>query len=527
MKFTFRIWLLISIVFLSLLSIFVTFEPFGITFLQEGVVVTSVNPDSEIFEGGLRQDMVIQFVNGKPVRTLADYADAMEQYSLLGENDTARLSLQVYNGPEIVGLYDYLIINDIRVSEIASTKLKTGLDLSGGARAFVQVTEPISSADADDLISVLEQRLNVYGLTDLNMYKVTTTTGQPLIGVEIAGSTPDELESLIGEQGNFVAQIGNDTVFVGGDKDITYVGRTGTDATITECFVVSGGEACNFAFTIHLSPESAQRHADITNALGTENNCLAQSDPNCYLDEQLDFYIDDVITSSLNIGGSLQGNVATQIQISGSGSGSTREEAVDNAQSEMKRLQTILITGSLPYDLEIVKIDRISSQLGSGFVDQIILAGIFAILSITLFTFLRYRNIKISLAIILVSISETIIILGVAALIQWNLNLVSIAGIIAAIGTGIDSQIIILDESRNSSESLRDRIKKALFIITTAFATTLVALLPLTGMLGFLGIGAASAGLLKGFAITTLIGITVGVVISRPAFADIAKQFQK
>ena len=83
-----------------------------------------------------------------------------------------------------------------------------------------------------------------------------------------------------------------------------------------------------------------------------------------------------------------------------------------------------------------------------------------------------------------------------------------------------------MDESRVKSESVKQRIKKALFIIATAYATTVVALIPLTGALGFLGIGAASAGLLKGFAVTTIIGITTGVLISRPAFADIAKQLE-
>jgi len=140
---------------------------------------------------------------------------------------------------------------------------------------------------------------------------------------------------------------------------------------------------------------------------------------------------------------------------------------------------------------------------------------------------LRYKKIKVSLAIILTSFSEVLIILGIASLINWNLDLPSVAGIIAAIGTGIDSQIIILDESRVKGESLKQQIKKALFIITTAFATTLVALLPLTGALGWLGVGAASAGLLKGFAVTTIIGITVGVLISRPAFAEIVKQLQE
>ena len=86
--------------------------------------------------------------------------------------------------------------------------------------------------------------------------------------------------------------------------------------------------------------------------------------------------------------------------------------------------------------------------------------------------------------------------------------------------------LIVRNGLIDKRESIAQRIKKALFIIVTAFTTTFVALIPLTGLLGFMGIGAASAGLLKGFAVTTLIGITTGVLISRPAFADIAKQLE-
>jgi preprotein translocase subunit SecD len=525
-EFTTRIWLLVIISLLAFISIFVTFSPFGITFLEKGVLVSSVEINSTVHQAGLRTGMKIVEINGAYIDTLDDYKEAMNVYSELEENETKKLIMRT-DSIEIVGLYDYMVLNDIQAKDIESTKLKTGLDLQGGARAFVRVNEDISDDATDDLIAVLEQRLNVYGLSDMSIYKVKRSDGQNLIGVEIAGSSPEELEKLIGEQGHFVAKIGNDTVFVGGDKDITHVGRTGSEAMISECNTGQDGEFCNFRFVVSLSAEAAQRHADITEELSTKDNCIPRYDPNCYLDKQIDFYIDDVVTSSLNIGADLKGNVATSIQISGSGSGPTRQEAIDDSKQEMKALQTILITGSLPYELEIVKIDRISSNLGDKFIKQILLAGLVAIIAVTLFTFIRYRRIKISIAIILVSMSEVLMILGVAALIRWNLDLVSIAGIIAAIGTGIDSQIIILDESRDKNESLRDRIKKALFIITTAFATTLVALLPLTGMLGWLGIYAASAGLLKGFAITTLIGITVGVLISRPAFADIAKQLQE
>jgi hypothetical protein len=69
--------------------------------------------------------------------------------------------------------------------------------------------------------------------------------------VEIAGSSPADLENLIAQQGKFEAKIGNDTVFNGGNKDITYVGRSGQDAGIYDCFQVEEGEACNFRFVIY------------------------------------------------------------------------------------------------------------------------------------------------------------------------------------------------------------------------------------------------------------------------------------
>lgn len=514
MKITFKMWVLFACVMLSLISIF-SIPPLV---FEKGVLVSSVEQNTTVFENGLREGMVILEINGMTIDSMEDHSMAFEPFTHLGENETQKLILKTKD-LEIIDLFTNEIINDISVEEIPSTRIKTGLDIRGGARAFVKADVPLNDNQLDDLIAVSEQRLNVYGLSDVKFFKIKTSSEENLMGIEIAGSSPDDLEELIEKQGKFEAKIGNETVFIGGDEDITHVGRTGTDAMISECNPSSdGGEYCTFKFVISLSEEAAQRHADITDELQINGS---------YLSKQLDFFIDGIKISSLNIGADLKGNVATQIQISGSGSGQSRQEALEDTKIEMKKLQTILITGSLPYELEIVKIDKISPNLGDQFTQQLLLAGVFAIVSVSLLVFLRYRKLKVSFALISVSLSEVLIILGVAALIGWNLDLPSIAGIIAAIGMGIDSQLIILDEARDKNESITQRIKKALFIIVTAFATTTVALIPLTGILGFMGIGAASAGLLKGFAVTTIIGITTGVLISRPAFADIARQLEE
>ena len=51
-----------------------------------------------------------------------------------------------------------------------------------------------------------------------------------------------------------------------------------------------------------------------------------------------------------------------------------------------------------------------------------------------------------------------------------------------------------------------------ILIITAAYFTTVVAMVPLWY---------AGAGLLKGFALTTLIGASIGVFIARPAYAKV------
>jgi preprotein translocase subunit SecD len=266
---------------------------------------------------------------------------------------------------------------------------------------------------------------------------------------------------------------------------------------------------------IHLSEEAAQRHADITSKIPanvTENG-------ERYLDKKLDLYVDDKITDSLLISEGLKGKVTTQIAVSGSGSGKTREDAIKDARINMNKLQTILITGSLPYKIEIVKIDTISPALSSKFLKYLMYAALFSLLAVALVVLIRYRKIKISLAILLTSFSEIVIILGVAAFIKWNLDLASIAAILTTIGTGVDQQIIIVDEARIKREiSIAQRIKRALFIIFGVYFTVLASLLPLYWV---------GAGLLRGFAFTTILGVTIGMAITRPAFAEILGKIEK
>jgi len=507
MKLGFKLWLLIIVFCFSLISIF-GLPP---TFLDKGVVVSSIGSNSSLFEQGLRQGQIITQVQGETISSTQDFYQIMSE--IFPSKEEIALSIIIDDGTE------YILFTkenpNLLVSEISSTNIQTGLDLAGGARALVKAENvSLTKEEVNDLVSTTSNRLNEFGLTDLRVSAVSDLSGNNYMSIEIAGATPNDLEKMISEQGKFEAKIGNDTVFVGGtDNGIASVTRSGSEAGITACNPSSsGGYYCTFQFGVFLKESAAKRHAELTKDMKV--NSTAQGN---YLSMPLDLYLDGELVESLLISESLKGRETTQISISGSGTGETRDQAIESANAEMKQLQTVLITGSLPYKLEIVKLDTISPSLGKSFTNSILIAGIAALFAVSLVVFIRYRNLKSCLALVLTSISELTIVLGIASFISWNLDLPSIAGIVASIGTGIDSQIIVLDESANKEASLsfKEKIKRAFSIILGAYFTSVVSVIPLYW---------AVAGFFKGFAITTIIGISVGVLITRPAFGEMLKR---
>ena len=192
------------------------------------------------------------------------------------------------------------------------------------------------------------------------------------------------------------------------------------------------------------------------------------------------------------------------------------------AEQEAGTVYTVLKSGSLPVKLNVVGMEFISPRLGENFRTQAVYAGIGALIAVLLIVYFHYRNWKIAIPVASTSFFEVLIILGFAALINWNLDLPSIAGIIAAIGTGVDQQIVITDELLGGEKTTRitrrastlKRMGRAFFVIFAAAATTIAAM-------SFLLV--YFVGTLKGFAFTTILGVLIGILITRPAYAEIAK----
>ncbi len=493
---------------------------------NQGVVIRSVEKNGSAALAGIEspnpktapmsKEKIIQ-INNVPINNEQDYHEYVSSLEE-GRKITVKTNLELYK-LEVKKDKEGNPTLGINVYNAPSTNIRKGIDLQGGTRVLLKPEEKISQRDMEILIANMKQRLNIYGLSDIVVRSSSDLSGNQYVLVEIAGINEEEVKELLAKQGKFEAKISNNTVFRGGD-DIKYVCRSADCSGIDPyggCQQTQEGEwFCRFRFSITLSQDAAERQANLT-----ENLEVIMENNEEYLNESLELYLDNELVDTLRIGADLKGKAVTDIAITGSGTGANQQDAMINSLKEMKRLQTILITGSLPVKLDIVKTDALSPSLGQEFLENAFLVGLIAILVVGTVIFIRYRKWKVTLLMMAMVASEIIIILGVAAIIGWNIDLAAIAGIIIVAGSGVDHLIVISDETlgkENAYSSWKERAKRAIFIIMGAFFTTFVAMIPLLR---------AGAGLLKGFALTTMIGISIGFLVTRPTYAKIIELLMK
>jgi len=455
---------------------------------------------------------------------------------------------------------------------IAFKGITLGLDLQGGSIVQLQAEKPLSPADMRDVINILSFRLNTVGLKDIKL----RPWGNEFIVVEIAGATPEEAEKVIGKPGRLTVKIGNITAFTGADlKKVESFsknpasGSWGVPFTITDEAAVRFREAAvatNFSRVFMYMDEGTRivAIANLANASaagGTSNieeklkadlqsivpgsrinatKTLTSMVVAIELDEplsEIEGEKKEAIQSAFNTSGIQFRSIdfeSTGLVNSAPMSAGLIEELAkgltvkslvlevggrEEDREEAKTIEAVLKSGALPVKVKVAGSYAIGPSLGEEFIKSALIAGAGAIITVSLIIFLKYRKPEIIIPIMATGLSEVVMILGFASLINWNIDLPAIAGIIAAIGTGVDDQIVITDEVLKGKEkAMRAKMKSAFFIIMASWFATVAAMLPLA----FIGMGT-----LTGFAITTVAGVTIGVFITRPAYATLIQHVVK
>jgi preprotein translocase subunit SecD len=191
-------------------------------------------------------------------------------------------------------------------------------------------------------------------------------------------------------------------------------------------------------------------------------------------------------------------------------------------QQDAQSLSVNLRAGSLraPLDFSESQIYSIEASHADQFKQYSLLIGLLSVITVSGVVYGRYTDTRVALPMIVTAVAEVVILLGFAALIRMPLDLSHVAGFIAVVGTGVDDLVIIADEVMDegdvsSARVFQSRFRKAFWVIGAAAATTIVALSPLAVL---------SLGDLQGFAIITILGVLIGVLITRPAYGDILRR---
>lgn len=357
------------------------------------------------------------------------------------------------------------------------------------------------SAETRDLTKkILEDKLNTAGFKDIPI----RTVGDNFILIDLAGMDRETASRIAAKPGKFEIRIqvkGNETAHVLYGSEIRKVDPIQKDSTRV---AGSTEKVETWGVPFELSDEGAQALRDAAIQYG------AVTDPDSHF---LSMYLDDKLVFDAALARDLAKNiknVPVKNLVANTGQGSEGE-------SKARELQIHLSAGALPVNVEVIGSGQVSAELGETFKGQVVLAGIIALITVAIIIYFRYRQPNIIIPMVATSFSEVLIILGFTVVVGFQLDLPTITGIIAVIGTGVDHLIIITDEvlaggSMPPDKVYKSRLTKAFAIIMAAAATVVIAMSPLL-IMGF--------GALRGFAIITIVGVLIGVGIARPAYAVI------
>lgn len=201
--------------------------------------------------------------------------------------------------------------------------------------------------------------------------------------------------------------------------------------------------------------------------------------------------------------------------ITGAAQGVGNARVLD-ADRNAREVESVLKGGALPVRITLGSATVVPAPLGAEFLRASAIGAGIALLAISLMLAIRYRTLKLMLPVVLISLAEIIVL--VAILGSFTIDLAGMAGIIAAIGVSVDAQIVVTDEllKKNTQENAHKKLEKAFSIIVTNVTVAIIAMVPLLLFSGLVEI--------IGFATSSILGSLLGVFISRPAYGAIAER---
>jgi preprotein translocase subunit SecD len=167
------------------------------------------------------------------------------------------------------------------------------------------------------------------------------------------------------------------------------------------------------------------------------------------------------------------------------------------------QLAVLLRSGALPAGFTLVEERTVGAGLGADSIDAAILASVVSLVAISIFTLATYGVFGV---IALVALAANFLMLvALMALIGSTLTLPGIAGIVLTLAIAVDSNVLIYERIREEQAAGRSTISSLDSGFTRALATILDA--NITGFLAHAILYFVGTGAVKGFAVTTCLGL--------------------
>ncbi len=409
--------------------------------------------------------------------------------------------------------------------------IRFGIDIKGGVDVTFTPPEGIDAEDnqLDAAKQVIVQRMVNLGITDYESYidynndriivRFPWKEGEANFDPEAAVKELGETAELTFREGYETDELGmytgvtkDNVILVGSDVQTAYAAYTQDSSGAREWLV-----------SLELTDEGAKKFAEATERLYQENGVIS-------------IWMDETCFSYPRVSAVITDGRAT---ISGNFDADSAKELADKINS-----------GALPFKLVTASFSTISPSLGTGALEAMVIAGLIAFAFIAVFMIAVYRLPgAVSVIALIGQVAGTLaFISGYFGFMNGSiLTIPGIAGIILAVGMGVDANVITserikeeLINGKTLNGSIESGFKRAFSAILDGNVTMILVAIILMGAFGtpdsifskmlhfvFFMFGPSTAGTIYSFGFTLLTGVALnlffGVFCSRLMLSSLSK----
>ena len=401
---------------------------------------------------------------------------------------------------------------DVTTTYIKGAKdIRFGVDIKGGVNVTFVPSDGYDATDEqlDAARLVIENRLVALNVTDYELYVDNNSDSLILEFPWQSGETDFDPEAAIQEIGT-TAYL---TFREGASKD----GELILDGSMVESAsaqygAVSNGGSSEYYVALKFTTEGAKAFGDATTKLAADKGSIS-------------IWLDDENVSTATVNTAITDGQAI---ITSSASNPFTQDAVVKMARQIN-------SGALPFALSVDSYSTVSPSLGENSLGAMVLAGLIAFALIVVFMTILYRLPGFLACIALAGqVAATLaFVSGYFPVFEsFTLTLPGIAGIILAIGMGVDANVITAErikEELNNGKSLDGALKsgfaRGLTPIIDGNVTIVIVAIVLMGAFGpsdglfakalhfvFFAFGPSTAGTIYAFGYTLLTGVLLNFV---------------